>query len=114
MKRVKAQAKWVRISPRKINRVAEIVRGMVALRALQTLKFLPQKGARVLEEVIKSAVANAKHNYKQNEENLVVGEVYVNKGTDLKRWKARARGRVNSILKRTSHLTVWLEAKEEA
>ena len=72
------------------------------------LKFMPQKGARILERVVKSAVANAKNNYKLEESNLVVCEAYVNKGITMRRWQARARGRVFPINKRTSHLTVWV------
>jgi large subunit ribosomal protein L22 len=118
MTKVKAQAKWTRIGSRKLSRVVELVRGKLALEALHILKFMPQKGARILEKVIKSAVANAKNNYKLAEEGLMVAEAYVNKGITMKRWQPRARGRVNSIFKRTSHLTVYLssgenQAKEE-
>ena len=119
MMKVKAQARWVRIGPRKLARVLDTVRGKLALEALDILKFMPQKGARVLEKVIKSAVANAKNNYKLEETNLVLSEAFVNKAIILRRFQARARGRVFPINKRTSHLTVWLSsptgsAKEEA
>lgn len=114
MTKIKAQARWVRISPRKLDRVVKNVRGMSALEALRLLKFLPQKGARILEKVIKSAVANAVNNYKKEEGSLFVSEAFVNQGVILKRWLPRARGRVNPLHKKTSHLTVWLAAKEGA
>ena len=114
MIKVKARAKWVRIAPRKLDRVVKLVRGKLARSALQELKFMPQKGARILEKVLASAVANARNNHKLSEEDLVVCQAYVNKGLNMKRWRPRARGRVNQILKRGSHLTVELESKEEA
>ena len=113
MTKAKAQVKWVRISPRKLARVVDVVRGKLALRALDVLKFMPQKGARILEKVVKSAVANARNNYKMDENKLIISEAFVNKGITMKRWQARARGRAFPIFKRTSHLTVWVSAKEE-
>jgi large subunit ribosomal protein L22 len=114
MTKVKAQAKWVRIAPRKLGRVTELVRGKPAVEALALLRFMPQKGARILENVLKSAVANAKNNYKLIEENLVITEAYVNKGITMRRWQAKARGRIHPLQKRTSHLTVWLSSPEAA
>lgn len=113
MTKVKAQARWVKISPRKLARVVETVRGKSALEALNILKFMPQKGARILEKVVQSALANAKNNYKLKEENLIVHEAYVNQGITMKRWQPRARGRAFPIHKRTSHLTVWVQPREE-
>ncbi|NQT29074.1 MAG: 50S ribosomal protein L22 [Candidatus Saganbacteria bacterium] len=113
MTKVSAKVKWVRIAPRKLSRVVALVRGKLALEALDLLKFMPQKGARILEKVIKSAVANAKNNYKLTESTLVVCEAYVNKGITMRRWQARARGRVFPINKRTSHLTVWVSQSEK-
>jgi large subunit ribosomal protein L22 len=114
MSRVKAQAKWVRYAPRKLDRVVKLIRRQKALAALQLLSFMPQKGARIIEKVIKAAVANAKTNYKMKEEDLFIAEAFVNKGIVMKRIQPRARGRAFSILKRTSHLTVWVSAKEAA
>ena len=108
MTKVKAQAKWLRIGPRKLSRVLEIVRGKLALEALTLLKFMPQKGARFIEKTLKSAVANAKNNYKMDENELVVTEAFANKAIVMKRFQARARGRAFPINKRTSHLTVWV------
>ena len=112
MTKVKAQAKWVKIAPRKLMRVLDSIRGRLALEALSILKFMPQKGARILVKTIKSAVANAKNNYKLGEEGLVIAEAYVNKGIVMKRWQPRARGRAFPILKRTAHLTVWVSGGE--
>jgi len=109
---VKAKAKWASSSPRKIQRVADLVRGKLAQEALTLLKFMPQKGARLLAKVIKSAVANAKNNCKLDEAGLVIHEVYANKGTDMKRFQPRARGRAFPIKKRTSHITVCLSSRE--
>ena len=112
MRQVKAKSKWVRSSPRKIQRVAELIAGKSAQEALTILKFLPQKGARILEKVVKSAIANAKNNFKMNESDLIVKEAYANKGITLKRFHPRARGRAFPIKKRTSHITVNLVGKE--
>ena len=114
MTKVAAHVRWVRISPRKLSRVATIVRGKLAQDALNVLRFMPQKGARILAKVIKSAIANAKNNYKLAEEGLIIDQAFVTQGVMMKRWQARARGRVFPIHKKTSHLTVWLESKEEA
>jgi len=113
MTKVKAQSRWVRIAPRKLMRVVDTVRGVAAVKAIALLSFMPQKGARVLEKLLKSAVANAKNNYKLAEQDLVVSEAYVNKAITMKRWQARARGRVFPIFKRTCHITVFVQSKEE-
>lgn len=114
MTTVVAKAKWVKSSDRKIGRVMHMVRGKSAAAALIILKFMPQKAARILEKVIKSAVANAKHNYKLVEEGLIIDEVYANKGVIMKRFQPRAKGRAFPIKKRTSHVTVVLSPVEAA
>ena len=92
--------------------LADIVRGKNAMAAITALKFMPQKGARILEKVIKAAVANAKANHQvKDENNLILDQVFVNKGIVMKRFRAAARGRAAPRLKRTSHVTVWV--KEE-
>jgi len=113
MRKIKAKSKWVRSSPRKIQRVAELIRGKSASEAMTILKFMPQKGARVLEKVLKSAIANAKNNYKLNEATLVVDEAFATKGVTMKRFQPRARGRAFPIKKRSSHVTVNLINSEE-
>jgi len=112
--KVKAQAKWVRMSPRKLRRIINLVRGKLTKEALLILKYLPHAGARVVEKVIKSAVANAKNNYKLPEGNLTISEAYVDGASILKRWQPRARGRAYPIAKRSSHVTVFVESREGA
>lgn len=111
MTNVKARVKWVKSSPRKIQRVLDLVRGKSAAEAMALLRFMPQKGARIVEKVLKSAVANARNNSKLNEAKLVVSECYANKGIIMKRWQPRARGRAFPIKKRSAHVTVCLEEK---
>lgn len=113
MTQARARVKWVKSSPRKIQRVIDLLRGKPAAEALAILKFMPQKGARILEKVIKSAMANAKNNYKMDEATLVIHEIYANKGVIMRRWQPRARGRAFPILKRSSHVTVCLANREE-
>lgn len=108
---VKAKARWVKNSPRKVQRVLDVVRGRLATEAISLLKFMPQKGARIVVKLLQSAVANAKNNYKLNADKLVVRECYANKGLVMKRWQPRARGRAFPIKKRTAHVTVCLEEK---
>ncbi|MDD5593285.1 MAG: 50S ribosomal protein L22 [Candidatus Margulisbacteria bacterium] len=110
---IKAKAKWVKSSDRKLSRVIELIRGKTALEAMTILKFRPQKGARILEKVLKSAIANAKHNLKLDENSLLVKEAYANKGIIMRRFQPRARGRAFPIKKKTSHVTVCLSSAEE-
>lgn len=114
MNQAKARVKWVKSAPRKIQRLADLVRGKDAAEALVLLKFMPQKAARILEKVIKSAVANARNNFKMNEVGLRIREAYVNKGIVMKRFQPRAKGRAFPIKKRTSHVTISLVSGEEA
>jgi large subunit ribosomal protein L22 len=108
---VKARVKYTKSSDRKLARVLDLLRGKSAREAMTLLKFLPQKGARIIEKVLKSAIANAKNNFKLAEEKLVISECYANKGFVMKRWQPRARGRAFPIKKRTAHVTVCLEDK---
>ncbi|MFA5113588.1 MAG: 50S ribosomal protein L22 [Candidatus Margulisiibacteriota bacterium] len=111
MTKVIAKVKWVKSGDRKIQRVLDVVRGRPAAEALTLLKFMPQKGARIIAKVLKSAVANAKQNFKLDEAKLMVSECYANKGVIMKRFQPRARGRAFPIKKRTSHVTICLEEK---
>ena len=106
---VKASAKYIRISPRKVHKLVGAVKGKPVEAALNTLKFMPQKAAAILEKVIRSAVANADQNSDVDVDLLVVRNVVADQGPTLKRWRARARGRATRILKRTSHITVILD-----
>lgn len=104
----KAIAKFIRVSPRKTRIVAKNVVGRSVEDALNILRFTPQKGAQVIREVMKSALANAEHNTNMNVDALVVKEILVNEGPTWKRFMPRAQGRATSIMKRTSHVTVIL------
>jgi ribosomal protein L22 len=112
---VRAQAKWVRTSARKARVVAEHIRGRSVPEARAVLAFTPRAAARDLERVLASAVANAesRDDLRWRGEELYVASVAVDEGPTLKRWRARARGRVARIKKRTCHITVLLAPMEQ-
>jgi large subunit ribosomal protein L22 len=105
---VRAEAKYVRMSPRKARLVAEHIRGRSVPEARAVLAFTSREAAQVLQKVLQSAVANAESNHGIAEERLFVKAAYADSGPVLKRWRARARGRVARIRKRTCHITVLL------
>ena len=105
---VRAVAKWVRMSPRKARLVAEHIRGRSVPEARTVLAFTQRAAAREIEKVLRSAVANAEANHGLNGDSLVVSAAYVDEGPVMKRWRARARGRVARIKKPTCHITVKL------
>jgi ribosomal protein L22 len=105
---VRAQAKWVHTSPRKARLVAEHIRGRSVPEARTVLAFTQRAAARELEKVLASAVANAEANHGLVGDDLIVFTATVDEGPTLKRWRARARGRVARIKKRTCHITVLL------
>src|ERR671917_2541455 len=105
---VRAEAKWVRISPRKARLVAEHIRGRTVPEARTVLAFTQRAAAREIERVLRSAVANAEANHGLVGDELVVKAAYADEGPTIKRWRARARGRVGSIKKRTCHITIEL------
>ena len=111
---VRAQAKWVRTSARKARVVAEHVRGRSVPEARAVLAFTPRAAARDIERVLASAVANAesRDDLRWRGEELYVASISVDEGPTLKRWRARARGRVARIKKRTCHITVTLAQAE--
>jgi ribosomal protein L22 len=111
---VRAEAKWVRTSPRKARLVAEHIRGRSVPEARTVLAFTPRAAARELEKVLRSAVANAEANHGLIGDELYVSAATVDVGPVLKRWRARARGRVGRIRKRTCHITVRLAPLPEA
>jgi ribosomal protein L22 len=106
---VRAEAKWVRISPRKARLVADHIRGRSVPEARTVLAFTRRAAARELEKVLKSAVANAESNHGLIGDELLVSSATVDEGPTIKRWRARARGRVARIRKRTCHLTIRLK-----
>lgn len=108
---VRAVAKYIRISPQKVRRVIDAVKGQPVELGLNTLKFMPQKAARILEKTIRGAVANADQTPDMDVDALVIENITADQGPTLKRFKARARGRGTRILKRSSHITVILADK---
>ena len=103
---VKAIAKTVRIAPRKVRLVLDLVRGKDVEEAFAILKFTPNHAASDVSKVLKSAVANATNNHELNKEKLYIKACYANEGVTMKRFMPRAKGNAAEILKRTSHITV--------
>ncbi len=108
----KAVAKTVRIAPRKVRLVIDLIRGKNIKEAQAILMFTPRGASPIILKVLNSAVANAENNNNANVENLYVKEVYVNEGARLKRLLPRAKGQGDIIQKRTSHITVIVADKE--
>ncbi|MFO7276392.1 MAG: 50S ribosomal protein L22 [Pseudomonadota bacterium] len=103
---VTAKLRYARISPQKCRLVADAVRGMPVNAALNTLKFMPKKGARLVYKVLWSAIANAQENRGLDVDELKVSRIYVDAAPSYKRFAARAKGRGTRIIKRNSHITV--------
>jgi len=110
----RAVEKFIRISPRKLRYIADIVRNKSVEEAVDILTFTPKKAAVIVKKAVESAAANAAENHDMDEDGLVVKKIYVNEGPVLRRFRPRARGRATRIRKRTSHLTVVVsDGKEE-
>ncbi|HFU7083950.1 TPA: 50S ribosomal protein L22 [Bacillus cereus] len=109
----KAVARTVRIAPRKVRLVVDLIRGKQVGEAIAILNHTPKIASPVVEKVLKSAIANAEHNYEMDINNLVVEKVFVDEGPTLKRFRPRAMGRASQINKRTSHITVVVSEKKE-
>lgn len=108
---VKASLNNLRMSPRKVRLVANLVKGMDVLEAKTELEFLPKKASGLILKLLNSAIANAKHNFNIEENNLYILRMIVEGGPSLKRWMPRAMGRATPILKRTCDLNLILEEK---
>lgn len=108
---VRAVAKNIRRSPQKVRLVVDVVRGRSAREALAILSVMPQAAARDVYKVVRSAVANAENNFELDANELIVHRIYVDEGQTLKRFKARAHGRVAPRQRRSSHITAVLEEK---
>lgn len=108
---MKAYGKNIRISPKKLRVIAEIVRGQKAWEALSFLKFAPKKWADLLYKVLASAVANAENNDNQKVDTLYISSLSIDKWIVYKRWNAVSRGRSHPILKRTSNIKLELQVK---
>ena len=103
---VRATTKYQRMSPAKAGQVARLIQGQSASRALELLRVIPRKAARMLEKTLKSAIANATNNHKLAADTLTVKEAVANEGPRLKRFQPKARGSAGPIIKRTCHIQV--------
>lgn len=110
--KVQAKAKGVRMSPFKLRRVINLIRGMNGMEALDNLRYMPHKAARIIEKVIHSALSNAENNHMLDVEDLVIVEAYVDGGSMLRRIRPRAQGRAYMIRKRNSHVTIAVGLKK--
>ncbi len=108
--RAVARARYVRIAPRKVRRVTELVKGRPVVEALAVLRFAPQAASEAVYKVVASAAANAENNEEMDPDTLVISNIYADEGPTLKRGRARAQGRMYRIRKRTSHITVEVES----
>lgn len=108
---VRAVEKYIRMSPQKVRLVLATIRGKPVKEALAILKFLPHRAAGPVAKAVQSAAANAENNFNLDPEQLVVSSAVADEGPRLKRWRPRARGRANQILKRSSHITVVVREK---
>jgi len=106
---VKAVAKYVHISPRKVRLVIDLVRGKRVDESLNILQFTPKRAAHIVRKLIKSAIANAEQKPDVDIDNLYIKYIYADEGPTLKRYRARALGRAVRIRRRTSHITVVLD-----
>ncbi len=111
VKQAKSIARTVRIAPRKARMVIDLIRGKQVGEAIAILRHTPKTASPVIEKVLKSAIANAEHNYEMDINNLVVSQAFVDEGPTLKRFRPRAQGRASAINKRTSHITVVVSEK---
>lgn len=109
-----AVARFVRVTPQKARRVGDLIRGESVENALNILQFAPQAVSEQFYKLVDSAAANAETTENLNRASLVITTVHVDEGPTMKRWRPRAKGAANRILKRTSHLTVVVEPTKEA
>ncbi|MEA3509571.1 MAG: 50S ribosomal protein L22 [candidate division NC10 bacterium] len=108
----RAVLKFVRVPPRKARLVVDLIRGQDVGQALTIVRFTPKRAARIVEKLLRSAMANAQHNHGVRDvERLFVKAVTVDEGPRSKRWEPRAMGRATPIQKRTSHITIVLEER---
>lgn len=111
---VKAILRHLRMAPRKVRLIVDVVRGLPVAEAETRLQFIRREAARPVLKLIRSAVANAEHNFKLDREKLFVKSIVADAGTTLKRYRPRAMGRAAPIRKRTTHITVVLSDEAKA
>jgi large subunit ribosomal protein L22 len=107
----KAQLNFIRIAPRKVQLVIDLIRGKAVGDAIAILRHTPKAASPILEKLLNSAIANAEHNYSLDPNKLVVTQAFVNQGPTMKRFQQRAMGRASAIKKRTSHITLVVSEK---
>lgn len=107
----KAAANHVRIAPRKVQLVIDLIRGKAVCEAIAILRHTPKAASPVVEKLLNSAIANAEHNHSLDPNKLVISEIYVNQGPTMKRFRPRAMGCASRINKRTSHITLVVSEK---
>jgi large subunit ribosomal protein L22 len=110
----KAVAKMLRVSPQKLNLLAQLIRGKKVATALADLEFSRKRIAQEVRKCLESAIANAENNHQLDVDDLVVAQAHVGKGLVIKRFHARGRGRSGKILKPFSHLTIVVRQVEAA
>jgi len=108
---VKAKVKFVKISPKKMRLVVDLIRGLDVEKALEKLSFTNKVAAKPIIKLLESAISNAEENLKLQRNNLLIGSIQVDAGPVLKRWRPRAFGRATPIRKRSSHVLVVLDEK---
>lgn len=109
----RAVARHVRVSPRKARLVVDMIRGKSLGEALEILQYVPNRAARPVSKVVRSAAANAENNFNMDPDALYVAKIFVDEGPTWKRIRPRARGMADRIRKRTSHITVVLAEQEQ-
>ena len=110
-KRPRATAKYIRVTPRKVKIVVDLIRGKQVDQALAILAYTPKSAAPYVEKLLNSAIANAENNLEMDRSSLYVADAYANQGPTLKRYWARSHGRADMIKKHTSHITIVLDQK---
>lgn len=111
---VKAKARYIRMSPKKVRLVLDVIRGMDAEEALKQLRFINKAAARPIKKLLDSAIANAVNNFSLEKSNLFIKRIFADGGPTLKRWKPRAFGRAAPIRKKSSHINIILGEKVES
>ncbi|MBD2187682.1 MAG: 50S ribosomal protein L22 [Oscillatoriales cyanobacterium CG2_30_44_21] len=110
---IPAVAKYIRMSPHKVRRVLDQIRGRSYREALMILEFMPYRSCEPITKVLRSAVANAEHNAGLDPASLVIGQAFADMGPSLKRFRPRAQGRAYQIRKPTCHITITVKPSEE-
>lgn len=111
--KVEVKLRKLRIAPRKVRLVADVIRNKSAEEAQSILSFTIKRGAQPLLKLLKSALANAKNNFQLDSANLYISKITVDEGTKFKRWMPRARGQASEIQKKTSHITMVLSERKK-